>query len=111
MSAKRRPRPQQYLPGRAVSVRVFDSALQHSRFAVVTPRSAARTAVERNLIKRAIWETIRRRAAHNKPGRDIIIAVHPRPTEKPQSFGQVRRDKIRVAELQKETEQILTAVH
>ncbi len=58
---------------KAVSMKVRENALPHSRFGVVVGLKVHKKAVQRNILKRRIREILRKHLAEIKPGYDVMV--------------------------------------
>lgn len=51
------------------------NGLDHSRFGFTVSKRVARSAVQRNRVRRRLREAIRLRAAHLRPGYDVVLVA------------------------------------
>ena len=77
------------------SVKIFINHLNYSRFGLVISLKVSPSAVQRNKIKRIIFNNLRLSGEYLKPGRDIVIIVLP------------ATNKLSKEELEKEIKKIL----
>ncbi len=63
---------------KAVSMKVRENALPHSRFGVVVGIKVHKRAVKRNLLRRRIREILKKHLPTIKPGYDVMIMTQTR---------------------------------
>ncbi|MFA5854412.1 MAG: ribonuclease P protein component [Patescibacteria group bacterium] len=63
---------------KAVSMKVRENALPHSRFGVVVGIKVHKRAVKRNLLRRRIREILRKHLDEIKPGYDVMLLTQTR---------------------------------
>ncbi|WKZ29685.1 MAG: ribonuclease P protein component [Patescibacteria group bacterium] len=66
---------------KAVSMKVRENALPHSRFGVVVGVKVHKRAVKRNLLRRRIREILRKHLAEIKPGYDVMVLTQTKALE------------------------------
>ncbi|MEK7635803.1 MAG: ribonuclease P protein component [Patescibacteria group bacterium] len=62
-------------------IKISDNNLSFSRFGVVISKKVSKSAVQRNKIKRTIFNFIRLGKLHEIKGKDVLVIVSPKTAE------------------------------